>query len=539
MKHWLVILSFLLLSCCIGCDSHKEVRMSDLPDKPIVVVFENDVHCAVDGYAKLVTVREQQRALTPYVSTVSCGDFIQGDVVGSLSHGEKIVEIMDKVGYDAITLGNHEFDYGVSRLFKLTEDWDSLVVSTNFCNHRTGELVFPAYRMIRYGEVDIAYLGFTTTTTATSVAARTFLDEAGNILYDFSKSNFYENAQKQIDQARKEGADYVVVLSHLGDTYRGDSPSSIGLITHTTGINVVLDGHDHRVIPDSLVLNKEGIPVLLTSTGTKFENVGVLTLSMDGTFESRLIPLDSVSADDKIQLFVDEIKEKTMADGRVVVGVNEVTLSILDASGMNLARCNEVGIGNFCSDAFRLVLNTDVAMINGGGIRVDLPAGDVTYNHLLSMFPFNNTACIATLTGQQLVDALEFSVSFLPKMDGSFMQVSGIRFEVDSIIPSPILVDQHQMFAGVGEGKRRVSQVEIWDRKTQTYQPIDPNREYTLASFDYQIKKLGNSGILRYAKLKDDYLGQDVDVLASYITNFLNGRIEAKYKETEGRIRIK
>lgn len=538
MKRYLISgLLLLLLMCWWHCGEATPNR----PSSPIVIMYENDVHCAVDGYARLVALREEQRELTPYVTTVSCGDFLQGDVVGSISKGESVVEIMNHVGYDVVTLGNHEFDFGMAQMFKLTDALKATVVSANFRNHQTKELLFPSYRMIRYGNVDIAYLGLTTTTTATSVSPLTFLDEAGNIAYNFSKSNFYENAQMQIDKARSEGADYVVVLAHLGNRYREGHASSIDLINHTTGIDVVLDGHDHSVIADTLVGNKEGLPVLLSSTGTKFEYVGVLTLSTDGTFCSRLEPGMSAQGmtDSSTGIFVEKVKEQTLLKGQQVIGTSEVNLSINDASGKRLVRSEETNIGNFCTDAFRIVLNADVSLLNGGGIRTDIPKGEVTYNHLLSVFPFNNTACIACMTGQQLVDVLEFAVCSLPKEDGSFMQVSGVKFDLDPFVPSPIVLDEHHLFLRVDEGKRRVSNVKVLDKKTGTYRPVDLSREYTLAAFDYLIKKMGCAGAFRYVTLKEDNLGQDVEVLAAYITNYLKGRIGQIYDGPEGRIRIK
>ena len=180
MKHWLITLSFLLLAFCAGCGTKNKV---DLPDHPIVILFENDVHGAVDGYAKLVSLREKQRERTPYVATVSCGDYVQGDVIGSLSKGESIVELMNEVGYDVVTLGNHEFDYGMSQLFKLRDSLEATMVSANFCDSRTGELIFPPYEILSFGEVDIAFMGFTTTTTPTMVAPHTFLDEIKQIAY--------------------------------------------------------------------------------------------------------------------------------------------------------------------------------------------------------------------------------------------------------------------------------------------------------------------------------------------------------------------
>jgi 2',3'-cyclic-nucleotide 2'-phosphodiesterase (5'-nucleotidase family) len=381
-------------------------------------------------------------------------------------------------------------------------------------------------------------MGFTTTTTATLVASRTFLDEKGQIAYGFSRPTFYEKAQHQIDQARKEGADYVVVLSHLGDSDRGEHPSSVSLIARTTGIDAVLDGHDHHVLSDSIVHNLAGKPVLLASTGLKFQNIGLLTLSTDGKFSSRLVPSAEVEASGKTQAFVEQVKKETLKDGERVIGVNEQLLSPDDAEGNRLVRHRETNIGNFCADAFRKVLNVDVAMINGGGIRADLPQGKITYNHLLSVLPFNNKACTATMTGQQLVDALEFSVSFLPFEDGSFMQVSGVKFEVDTTVPTPVNIDEYHLFAGVGEGRRRVSHVQIWDKASQQYLPVDLNRTYTLASFDYQIKNLGCAGIFRYATLQEEHLPQDIEVLATYVREVLGGRIGGAYQSTEGRITI-
>ena len=516
-----------------------KLSVPDRPDRPIVILFENDVHCAVDGYAKLVTLKEQQRWETPYVTTVSCGDFVQGDVIGSITEGESIIDIMNEVKYDVVTLGNHEFDFGMSQLFTLKDNLKASVVSANFCDFRTGELIFPPYQILRYGDVDIAFLGFTTTTTPTMVAPHTFLDENKEIAYGFYRPTFYENAQTRIDQARAEGADYVVVLSHLGDMDRGEHASSISLINRTSGIDVVLDGHDHRVITDSLVLNREGEPVLLASTGLKFQHVGVLTLSVEGRFTSRLVPTTDVKASESMQAKVEAMKEKALKEGERKIGVSDVHLSPNDQSGTRLVRHRETNIGNFCADAFRKVLKTDVAMINGGGIRADLLPGDVTYNHLLSVFPFNNTACTATLTGQQLLDALEFSVSFLPEENGSFMQVSGMKFEVDASVPSPVVVDSIGLFQYVREGARRVSRLQVWDEESKAYLPVNLKERYTLASFNYMLKNLGCAGIFRYAELLDDDLGQDADILASYITNVLQRRIGPSYADVEGRISIK
>lgn len=536
--HW-ILLALLWLSCFLTCEaSSDKYRVSDRPDSTIVIIYENDVHCVVDGYSRLASLRAEQQLATPYVTTVSCGDFVQGGVVGSVSFGEHIVGIMNQVGYDVVALGNHEFDFGASQLFRLTDLLDASVVCANFCNLRTGELVFPSYRMLRYGEVDIAYVGVITPETSTLVAPTTFWDDDGNPLYDFMLHEFYQQAQSCVDHARASGADYVVLLSHLGDSERTAYPSSLGLIAATSGIDVVLDGHDHQVIPDTLVYNKEGKPVLLTSTGTKFQYIGLLTLSTNGEFSSRLVSYADLKPDAQVQAYVDGVKEKTLAEGKRVVGHSDVDLPVMDASGKTNVRCEEMPIGNFCADAFRLMLNADVAMINGGGIRAGLTSGEVTFNDLLAVFPFSNTACTATLTGQQLLDALEMSVRFVPDMDGSFMQVSGMTFEVDPSVPSPVVLDEYSLFSHVSPAPRRVSHLHIWDKTQCAYVPVDTDRTYVLASFDYQLKEFGNSAVFRYATLKDDNLGQDVEVLISYLTQMLGGRIGSAYAAPEERIRI-
>lgn len=545
MRRWFVLVGVLEMALSLaGCENqHDDMQnLADLPDNPIVIVYENDVHCAVDGYAKMVSLREKQQRLTPYVTTVSCGDFIQGDVVGAVTEGESIIDIMNKVKYDVVTLGNHEFDYGLPRLYELAERLQASLVCANFRNLTSGESVFPPYEIIRYGDVDIAYLGLVTPETLTSTTPLTFQDKAGNTIYGFCKEQFYTIVQQHVDAARKEGADYVVVLSHLGDLpSSGGSPNSLALIANTTGIDAVLDGHSHSVIPDTLVENGVGEPVLLSSTGTKFQYVGMLTITTDGTLESRLIPIDdTLPADVEVETYVEQVKKNTLTAGERVVGYNEKELVAIAEDGSRLVRKQETGLGNFCADAYRRVLDVDVAVVNGGGIRANLPQGDVTYNSLLAVSPFNNTLCTATLTGRQLVDALEVSVCSLPEEDGSFMQVSGIRFEVDTSVPTPVVMNTSGLFDYVVAGApRRVHNVQVLDSDTKVYVPIDLERTYTLGSYDYLLKEQGSYNMFGQSVLKIDMQGQDAEILAVYIERMLGGRISAIYSQPEGRIIIK
>ena len=195
---YICLMMSLLLFSCDNNSTPEEV----FPDGQIVIVYDNDVHCAVDGYAKFTAIRELQKQNASYVTTVSCGDFANGGVVGASSKGELIVDIMNEVGYDVVTLGNHEFDYGTEQMFNLTDKLNANVVSSNFKNCQTDDHVFPAYHIVNYGNVDVAYLGFTTTSTGTSVM---FEDGNGNQLYTLMRNEFYQNAQSVIDEARAEG----------------------------------------------------------------------------------------------------------------------------------------------------------------------------------------------------------------------------------------------------------------------------------------------------------------------------------------------
>ena len=542
MKNGLMMVAMMwLMTCCTGCEKsgHDEPALPVMPDAPITIVYENDVHCAVEGYARLVAVRDSVKRETPYVATVSCGDFVQGDLVGSVSQGEYIVDIMNRVDYDVVAPGNHEFDYGMEQLHRLTERLSATVVCANLRDLRTERPVFAPYHIIRYGQTDVAFVGLLTTSTPTSTSPLTYQDSTGRVVYTFMKEQFYTEAQRQVDAARAEGADYVVVLAHLGDIPEDDHPTSLALIAGTRGIDAVIDGHSHSTIADTVVCNKEGRPVHLSSTGTELEHIGLLTIGTDGSIATRLLPAEGRQGDAQMQAYVAELEKKASESGLHVVARNTVTLIAIDEEGNRLVRLKEMPLGNLCADAFCHVLGTDVALINGGGIRTNMPLGEVTYNDLLAIFPFGNTACTATLSGQQLADALEVAVRLLPVENGSFMQVSGMRFSVDPQVPSPVTLDDDGLFTHIPPtAPRRVSHIYIRNRESGEYLPLDPGRIYTLASFDFVLKELGCDGILRHATIVKDNLGLDAEILATYVGQYLGGTIGEPYDKTEGRISI-
>lgn len=531
------IITTLFIASCSKDETLSTPQPIDRPVTPIVIIYENDVHCAIDGYAKLAGLRNNYKKTTHHVATVSCGDFVQGNIVGSVTRGEAIIDIMNFIGYDVVTTGNHEFDFGIEHLLTLTKTLKADVVNANFSDLRNNKLLFEPYKIKRFGNVDIAFIGLTTPATTNSVAYTTFTDESGNIIYSFGEDNFYQNAQRHIIEARAEGADYVVILSHLGDSGEGGYPSSISLIQNTIGIDAVLDAHDHNVIPDTTILDGAGEGVLLSSTGTAFANVGVLTLSTEGKFSSQLVKSEDCDTDERVQAYVEQIKEQTTAAGERIVGTSEVTMRVKDESGTRITRTRETTIGNLCADAFRAVLGSDIAFVNGGAIRADISEGDVTYNNLLSVFPYNNAVCTATMSGSQIMDALEVSAHLLPKENGGFLQVSGLKFKIDSSVKPSVQMDENEIFTHVGQ-RRRVSDVQVLDKSRNKYLPIEPERTYTIASSSFLIENYGDNGILRYATVKESNLGQDVDILAIYIEQILGGKIGTEYNNTEGRITI-
>ena len=532
-KGFLFVLTLLFVAC--NEDNIKDTT-PDLPTKPIVILYENDVHCAVDGYPVLVAVRKECQSATDYVSTVSCGDFASGGLVGAISKGEEIVRIMNYVGYDAIALGNHEFDYGVPQMFNITDSLDAPVLCANLKNVQTEEFPYQAYHIVSYGDVDIAYIGFTTTTSGTVTSLS---DEQGNPLYSLMREDFYINAQHFIDEARSKGADYVIALSHLGDSQKGIHPNSTGLIANTSGLDAVIDGHDHHVIEESFINDKDGKPVLLTSSGTNFQYIGKLTIDTNGGIRSALVNTSSSGfvPDNATQQFVDQIKEEVEGLGDFVIGNSNVDLTIYDDNGKRIVRKQETNIGDFCADAFRAFTGADIALVNGGGIRKDIKKGEILFNDLYNVMPFGDMIATGSLTGQQLTDVLEYAVSKLPDEAGVFMQVSGLRFKINPDIPSPVVIDpESEMFSHIEEGERRVSDIEIMDSESGEYNDIELSRRYTMATLDYLILELGGDGIFKDVEPDSTYWGADIEILRSYLENNLGGTIGDEYSKPQGRI---
>ena len=508
----------------------------------IVVLFTNDVHCAADeniGYAGLAAYAADMEAEVgaDNVTLVDAGDAVQGAALGTLSEGEYIIDIMNEIGYDIMVPGNHEFDYGMARMLELMDMLDATVLSSNFINRTTNETVYEPYTLIDYGTIQVAYVGISTPESFTKSTPKYFQDEAGNYIYSFCEGNdgadLYEAVQTAVDDASADGADVIVAVGHCGVGTEIAPWQSTDIIANTTGIDVFIDGHSHSVIDGETYQDKSGEDVILTSSGTGLENIGKVTIAAGGSVSTELIS-DYTEKDETVDAFVKNIQTENEAMLNTVVASTDVPLIVNDPdTGNRLIRSQETNLGDLCADAYRKLLCADVAVVNGGGIRADIPAGDITYNDIISVHPFGNSACVIEATGQEIFDLLEMMARSTPEECGGFEQVSGMSYEIHTYIPSSVQTDDKDVFQGV-TGEYRVKNVMIGG------EPIDLDKTYTLASHNYLIKNGGDG----YAEFMDNKLLQDevmIDnqVLITYIVQELGGVVGSEYAALYGQGRIK
>ena len=540
MKTNTIISALIALSLCMACDDGDTTKQDKpLPTQDIYVLYENDVHCAVDGYAKFAALRNEKRSVSPYVTTVSSGDFIQGSTIGAFTQGKSIINIMNAVGYDYVLPGNHEFDYGVPNLLECTKSLSATTVCCNFCTTGSPEPIFTPYAIKEYGKVKVAYIGISTPATISTSTPTFFTDDKGNYIYDFHGQDLAQYVQRYVDKARSEGAHYVVALTHLG-LDEADVYTSPKFVAATTGIDVLLDAHSHSVLPDTVMYNKEGKPVLVTSTGTKFQYMGVLTLDKQGTFHSQLVSTERYTPiDEKVRQVVDQENKQVEDLKKRVIGQTPFDIITLGENGERLSRREETTMGDLLTDIIRQQAQADVAILNGGGLRTNIKAGEFTYADIYEVSPFGNTLVTATLTGQQLLDALEVGMCKLPEYNGSFTQVSGMKFTVNPSVVANIQWDNNGFFTGIAEGSpRRVSDLQILDRTTGQYRPVAPDRTYTIAANNYLLLNKGGEAMLAGCTDVRDTGTTLVDIMCSHITKQFNGTIPDNYAKPDGRINI-
>lgn len=515
----------------------------------IAVLYVNDVHCGVDadapegsmGYANLAALEKELQTEYAHVTLVDAGDAIQGEAIGTLSNGGYLVDIMNYVGFDLAIYGNHEFDYGMDVALSLDALSDAQYIACNFKDIRTGELVTEPYSIVDYGTVKVAYVGIVTPETFTKSTPTHFQDENGNYIYSFCEGGngqeLYDAVQQSIDAARSEGADVIIALGHLGTDPASAPWRSYDVIANTTGLDAFIDGHSHSTIPGEKVSDKEGGEVILTSTGTKMENIGKMTITSDGEITTELIS-GYAAVDSGTDAFIKGIQSRFEEKLGEVVARTEVELVINDPiTGQRIIRNRETNLGDLCADAYRVVLGADIGMVNGGGIRGALKPGEITYGDIIAVHPYGNMMCVVEASGQEILDTLEVAAQAAPGEFGSFQHVSGLKYTINTAVESTVVMDDKGMLQSIGE-TRRVTNVQVL-QKDGTYAPIDPDAIYTLASHNYMIKQ-GGSGVAHFMdnKLIADEVMIDNQVLINYIRDELGGVVGAGYADPYGQGRI-
>lgn len=544
----------LLLSLCLllgCCGALAEEPAAPQLQKDLVIVFTSDVHCGIDknwGYGGLCAIRDKL-AQDNYVLLVDDGDAIQGEPVGTVTSGEAIIDIMNSVGYDLAIPGNHEFDYGMDRFLELVKKASFPYISCNF--NKEGELIFDPYVIKEFDGVKIAFVGVTTPETLRTSTPRYFMDESGSFIYGFMQDEtgekLYAAVQSAVDAARGEGADYVILMAHLGLEAECHPWMYNEVIENTTGIDAMLDGHSHDT-EQTVVKNKEGKDVVRSACGTKLEHVGILRITTAGAISSRLyswetdIPASGLFSMDNpgtqaISAATASLEDKlttVVAKSDVNLVIHDPVATTEDGKPIRIVRQAETNLGDLCADAYLDQSGADIAFVNGGGIRVPLPAGDLTLNDILTVHPFGNSLTVIEVTGQQVLDALEWSVHSLPGEFGGFNQVAGLTFEYDATIPSPCVVDENSMFDHIDDSMpRRVRNVLVGG------EPLAADKTYKLASIDYQLLDNGD-GYTMYkgAPVLQESVKLDNQVLIDYIRDTLGGTIGEKYANPYGEGRI-
>ena len=551
-KKFLSLLLALLMVCSLvsGMAFADDEAAAVERSADIVILFTSDVHCGIDqgfGYAGLSEIYDHLVAQGNKVILVDDGDNIQGEPIGTMTKGEALVDLMNKVGYSVAIPGNHEFDYGMEQFLSLAKQAKFSYVSCNF-NHE-GELVFDPYVIRELDGMKVAFVGVTTPKTLTSSTPRYFQDENGEFVYGFFQDEtgegVYNAVQSAVDDARAEGADYVVVLGHMGNEEECHPWTYSDVISNVSGIDVFLDGHSHDT--DQVVMkDKDGKEVIRAACGTKLSCIGWCRIDTDGKITTGLYTWNNnesapalLGIANKTSAFVDKATSALEKKLKEVVASSEVLLTIndpeeVDANGkpIRMVRRAETNLGDLCADAYRIQSGADIAFVNGGGIRVSINAGKITLNDILKVHPFGNAMCVIEVTGQQILDALEWGARAIPGENGGFLQVSGLSYEIHSYIESPCKSDENSMFAGI-EGERRVQNVLV-DGK-----PIDPEATYTLASHDYMLLNNGDGyTMFDGAPLLQDRVKLDNQVLIDYITETLEGVIGEEYEDLTGEGRI-
>ena len=553
----LILAIVMLLALALPVGAETEAKSED-----IVILYTNDIHTYINkdnNYAVLASLKANLQEQYENVLLVDAGDHVQGTAYGSMDKGETIISLMNAAGYDVATLGNHEFDYGMAGRIDVTDKWANYTyVSCNFyheANGVRGENVLDSYKLFQMGEEVVAIIGITTPESFTKSTPAYFQDESGNYIYGIGSgtdgSVLYADVQKAIDEAKAAGATKVIALGHLGMDASSEPWTSALTIANVSGLDAFIDGHSHSTIPGMSVTDKSGESVLLTQTGEYFGAIGMMVISAEtGEITTELLSSEHplvVAAKEEANADVAAIQDAWIAQLQAVlgqkIGTANVVLDNYDADGNRLVRSQQTNTGAFAADALyylfdNLDMDVDVAIMNGGGVRNKAVTGELTYQSCKDIHTFGNVACLQTVTGQQILDALEWGARQAPDVQvGGFLHVAGVTYEIDANVESTVQQDDKGVWIGAPTGEYRVKNVQVYNKETNAYEPLDLTASYNLAGYNYTLRDLGD-GFAMFAGAINvlDYVMEDYMVLANYVQGFpgqivdaTNSPLSAKY----------
>ena len=523
----------------------------------IVIIHTNDVHCAINntiGYDGFVLYRNELKQKYKNIITVDVGDSIQGGTLGAISEGSAIIELMNKVGYDISIIGNHEIDYGIPQLLELENNLTNGYICANFCYRKNKTSIFPPYKILEISNKKIAFIGIITPLTFSQTSLSTIKDENEEQIYDLLSGNngqeLYDTIQNYINEVKGKEVDYVILVSHIG-MWGIEEYSTDLLVSKLEGIDAVIDGHTH-LIYNTTTKDKNGKEISVSQVGSKLEAIGVLILKGDGTISTEIIKEvpkpnfeigekkitrsdKEIWVDSEMNEFINEIFEEYKEILNLKIGYSDFDLIINPDSSEDAVYCHykECTLANLVSDSVKDAVKADICILNGGALSNNLKKGNITKGNIIDILPWFNSIVVKELPGQVILDALEFGVSKLPKSSTGFPQVSGISFDVNININSPVEIDSHGMFTGISNnGKRRVSNVKI------NGEDININKIYSTSLINFMA--LGGDGYTMFIDYNIVYeaLVTDTDYLGYYISKVFKGVIPENYRTEEGRINI-
>lgn len=543
MRKLSIILLASVLAFGLSVPAFAEAENTTKSDD-IVILYTNDIHTHIDSEISYDTISALKQSLMndyKYVFLVDAGDHIQGTAYGSTDKGENIINMMNLAGYDLAALGNHEFDYGMGGCITATDEWaDFPYVSCNFYHEEggvRGENVLNSYQIFECGEEKIALIGITTPETITKSTPAYFQNENGEYIYGIAGGkdgqDLYNNVQAAIDEVKAAGATKVIALGHLGTDLSSQPWTSEETIANICGLDAFIDGHSHSTIEEMMVADEDGHSVLLTQSGEYFEHIGMMTIDAetDEITTKLLSPEDlaDLTADENVKVLKDSwITEIETQLGQIIASAD---ITFQNSKGENdewLVRSQETNAGDFCADALYylfddLGMDVDIAITNGGGIRNGSISGDISYLTCKDIQPFGNVACLQTVTGQQILDALEWGARKIGSgyYSGGFLHVAGLSYRINTSIPDTTQATEEDIWTGGPTGEYRVYDVLVYNKELDAYEALDLNAAYNLAGYNYTLRELGDGFAMFDGAVNVlDYVMEDYLVLANYASAF-------------------